>query len=92
MAVYSETCSSTEDYERVCESDRIINKKLLSYTSNTFHTFMTYTVICTHFEFLYDSNTPIKGKRYTDYDIQFIQRILNLYSVLRKLELSVLHH
>jgi hypothetical protein len=33
MAVYAETCSSTEDYEQVCrsESERIINKKLSTY-------------------------------------------------------------
>jgi hypothetical protein len=28
LAVYVETCSSAEDYERVCESERIINKEL----------------------------------------------------------------
>jgi hypothetical protein len=28
-AVWAETCSSTEDYEQVCESERIINKKYL---------------------------------------------------------------
>jgi hypothetical protein len=27
MAVLAETCSSTEDYEQVCESERIINNK-----------------------------------------------------------------
>jgi hypothetical protein len=27
MAVQAETCSSLEDYERVCESYRIINKE-----------------------------------------------------------------
>jgi hypothetical protein len=28
MAVWAETCSSTEDYKQVCESEMIINKKL----------------------------------------------------------------
>jgi hypothetical protein len=28
MAVQAETCSSAEDYERVCQSDRIINKNV----------------------------------------------------------------
>jgi hypothetical protein len=27
MSIQAETCSATEDYEQVCESERIINKK-----------------------------------------------------------------
>jgi hypothetical protein len=27
MAIQAEACSSAEDYERVCERERIINKK-----------------------------------------------------------------